>query len=128
MLSILEKFEACSGQQINHQKSRVFFSKNTPHYVQHAINSQLHISPTADLGRYLGMPILSRRKGRADYSFLIDKVQKKLTGWKAKTLSQAGHVLLAQRCLMSFPNYVMQTALIPASICDEIERIFRDFN
>lgn len=73
------------------------------------------------------MPILSGRKGRDDYSFIVHKVQRKLSGWKAKTLSQAGRVQLAQSCIMSIPSYVMQTAIIPSSICDEVEHLCRDF-
>lgn len=126
-MDILDKFGARSGQQVNKQKSRVFFSNNTPQHMQQAISNQLGIALTSDLGHYLGMPILSGKKGRHDYSFIVTKVQRKLSGWKAKTLSQAGRVQLAQSCIMSLPSYVMHTALIPASICEEIECLCRDF-
>lgn len=42
-------------------------------------------------------------------------------------LSQAGRITLAQSCIMSIPTYVMQTAMLPVMVCDEIERLCRDF-
>lgn len=76
---------------------------------------------------YLGVPFIAGKKGREAYSFIIDKVKKRLTGWKAKTLSMAGRVTLAQSCIMSIPNYVMQSNCLPASICDEVEQLCRNF-
>lgn len=104
-----------------------FFSKNTPHREAGDISSLLGIEPTEDLGLYLGILILTSREGKADYSFIIDKFRTKLSGWKANSLSQAGRITLAQSCIMSVPSYGMQTAKLPASICDEVERLCRDF-
>lgn len=67
------------------------------------------------------------RKGRDEFAFLIDKVQSKLSGWKVSTLSQAGRICLAESSVMSIPSYIIQINKIPASICDEIERLCRDF-
>lgn len=124
---ILDKFGCCSGQSVNKAKSCVLFSSNTPLGVVNTISSQLGIARTENLGRYLGVPIISGHKGRADFSFLIDKVRSKLSGWKASSLSQAGRISLAQSCLLSMPNYVMQSCKLPAAVCDEIERLCLDF-
>lgn len=43
------------------------------------------------------------------------------------TLSQAGRICLAESSVMSIPSYIIQTNKIPASTCDEIERLCRDF-
>lgn len=124
---ILNNFSASSGQTVNKGKSCILFSQNTPSGVVNSISTQLGIMATSDLGRYLGMPIISRRKGKADFTFLLDKIRSKLSRWKASTLSQAGRISLAQSCVMSVPCYVMQISKIPASICDEVERMCRDF-
>lgn len=107
VLNIMDLFRMCSSQTINRMKSCVLFSQNTPQPVAEALSTQLGIPMASDLGRYLGFPILTGRKEKADYSFLVDKVRRKLTGWKASTLSQAGRVTLVQSCIMSIPNYVM---------------------
>lgn len=67
------------------------------------------------------------RKVVETYAFMVDHVKKKLSGWKAKSLSMAGRITLAQSSLFSIPDYVMQTTVIPVAICEEIERLCRDF-
>ncbi|GAU38761.1 hypothetical protein TSUD_64920 [Trifolium subterraneum] len=50
-----------------------------------------------------------------------------LSGWKAKTLSFAGRVTLAQTSLVHIPGYVLQSIPIPVSVCQEVEQICRNF-
>lgn len=73
------------------------------------------------------MPIIIGRKGCEDYSFVMDKIRKRLSGWKTTSLSQAGRISLAQSCIMSVPCYVIQIVLLPATICEEVELLCRDF-
>lgn len=82
---------------------------------------------TNDLSSYLGVIIITCRNGKDAYAFIIDKVRSKLTGWKAKSLSFAGMITLAHSCIMSIPMYVMHSTSLPASICDEVEKLCRDF-
>lgn len=124
---ILDVFCSCSGQRVNFNKSKIFYSRNVAPNMASMICSTLGVEETKDLERYLGFPIIVGRKSKAAYSFIIDKVQSKLTGRKARSLSLAGRVTLAQNVIMSMPNYVMQTCCIPASICDKVERLCRNF-
>ncbi|CAN1187225.1 Putative ribonuclease H protein At1g65750 [Linum perenne] len=50
-----------------------------------------------------------------------------LSGWKAKTLSLAGQVTLAQSVLAAIPAYVMQTAVLLIMTCEAIDRKIRNF-
>ncbi|CAN0916841.1 LINE-1 retrotransposable element ORF2 protein [Linum grandiflorum] len=87
----------------------------------------LGISATQNLGRYLGVPVIHGRTTSATYDFLLDRMNNKLAGWKANSLSLAGRVTLASSVLNSLPSYVMQTAFLPVSLCDQIDRKIRDF-
>uniref|UniRef100_A0A199UBV5 Uncharacterized protein n=1 Tax=Manihot esculenta TaxID=3983 RepID=A0A199UBV5_MANES len=49
----------------------------------------------------------------ATYQFLLDKIQRKLSGWNANSLSMAGRITLAKAVIAAIPNYFMQTALLP---------------
>lgn len=80
ILDILHLFGTCSGQSVNKSKSCVFFSHNTSEREAQELSNLLGIETTSDLGHYLGVPIISRRKDKADYPFLVDKVRHKLTG------------------------------------------------
>ncbi|XP_028804491.1 uncharacterized protein LOC114759480 [Neltuma alba] len=61
------------------------------------------------------------------HKYIIDKVQHKLSGWKASSLSLAGRITLAQSVLSSIPLYTMQTTRLPASICDKLQLLTRKF-
>jgi hypothetical protein len=91
------------------------------------ICSELSFNRTYDLGLYLGVPIHTGCSSRQAYSFLIDKIRKKLSSWKTNTFSFASRVTLAQTSIMSIPNHVMQTQLIPISVCDEINCVCKKF-
>ncbi|CAN1162506.1 Putative ribonuclease H protein At1g65750 [Linum perenne] len=82
---------------------------------------------TQNLGRYLGVPVLHDRITTRTYQSILDRIDNKLSGWKAKTLSLAGRVTLAQSVLAAIPAYVMQTAVIPSTTYEEIDRRIRNF-
>lgn len=127
MLHILDFFCDCSSQRINFSKSKVYYSRNVSQLFASELSQVRGIDATSDLSHYLGMPIITGRKGKVEYSIINDRVRSKLTGWKATSLSMAGHITLAQSCIQSLPNYAMQSSCIPSSICDEVERLCRNF-
>ncbi|CAN1808083.1 Putative ribonuclease H protein At1g65750 [Linum perenne] len=87
----------------------------------------LEIGATQNLGRYLGAPVLHGRVTKNTYDFLIDRLNSRLAGWKAENISLTGRVTLASSVLNSLPCYIMQTALLPVSLCDKIDRKIRSF-
>jgi hypothetical protein len=125
--SILKDFCDASGQKLNLQKSQVFFSNNVSGGLASDLSQDLGIQITKDLGVYLGAPMLHKRASKSDYEFILDKMRKKLSGWKANSLSFAGRVTLAQSSLTNIPGYVIQSTRIPISVCVEAEKICRDF-
>lgn len=55
------------------------------------------------------------------FSNLLERVQRKLKGWKALTLSQGALEILIKSIVQAIPTYVMSYFSIPVSICHEIE-------
>jgi hypothetical protein len=127
MAAILDLFCSSSGQKVSKEKSRVFFSKNVGWHKKLELSNLLGIQATDDLGKYLGVPILHKRVTKDTYQFILDKVNQRLSTWKANTLSFAGRVTLAKSVIQALPSYVMQTVLLPVSICDEIDKRCRGF-
>ncbi|CAN1162915.1 Putative ribonuclease H protein At1g65750 [Linum perenne] len=82
---------------------------------------------TQNLGRYLGVPILHERVTAHTYQEILDRIDKKLAGWKVKTLSRDGRVTFAQSVLAAIPAYAMQTSVLPVNTCEEIDRRIRNF-
>jgi hypothetical protein len=127
MAAILDLFCSSSVQKVSKEKSRVFFSKNVGWHKKLELSNLLGIQATDDLGKYLGVPILHKRVTKDTYQFILDKVNQRLSTWKANTLSFAGRVTLAKSVIQALPSYVMQTVLLPVSICDEIDKRCRGF-
>lgn len=71
--------------------------------------------------------MIHQRNTRSSYQFVLDRMCKKLSGWKANFLSFASRITLAQASLSSIPGYVLQTSPIPVSVCNEAEKLCRDF-
>ncbi|CAN1127408.1 Putative ribonuclease H protein At1g65750 [Linum perenne] len=82
---------------------------------------------TQNLGRYLGVPVLHERTTASTFQGIVDRIDLKLTGWKAKSLSLAGRVTLAQAALSAIPAYAMQTTVLPATTCEAIDKRIRNF-
>ncbi|XP_074301475.1 uncharacterized protein LOC141632870 [Silene latifolia] len=123
----LNIFCQASGQRVSLAKSRVFFSPNIEDDVAAAIANKLHFDKTEDLGMYLGMPTINGRVTKETFDFIAQKVDKRLSGWKAKNLSLAGRTTLVQSTLSTIPSYPMQTAKLPRSLCDDLDRKTRRF-
>lgn len=125
--NILDLFCQSSGQKINLEKSQVYFSENVHSDLASSLSQELGVHITTDLGTYLGVPMLHQWTSKQSFGFVLDKMRKKLAGWKANTLSFAGRVSLAQASLINIPGYVFQSSLVPVFVCDEAEKICRDF-
>jgi len=91
------------------------------------LGSSLVFEVVNDLDKYLGVPLLHKRVTKGTYQYLIHKVQQKLSGWKAKTLSLAARVTLVKAVFSALPMYFMQLLLISKGICKEMEKIIRQF-
>jgi hypothetical protein len=124
---VLETFCDLSGQKVNSCKSKAYFSPNVNPDQRRELCSVLGIDSTPDLGKYLGFPIKHSGSSVHDFDFIIDRMQTKLTGWKAKLLSMAGRVILTQAVTSAIPSYVMQGIMLPAKILNSIDRVNRNF-
>lgn len=123
IVASLNQFCDMSGSKVSRNKSKVFCSNNTQHETRSSICAALDIEETNDLGAYLGVPTINGRTSTNEYQFLVDKINGKLSGWKAKIISIEGRATLAQSRISSMPYYSMQTTKLPRSTCDEIDRI-----
>ena len=127
IVDVLEEFCELTGQKISKVKSKVFFSPNTPEETKDDLVQLLEINKTSNLGKYLGFPILHKGRRRNDFQSVVERVQAKLAGWKNKCLSPAGRIMLIKAAVIAIPEYTMQCYRIPVRICDEVDKLVRDF-
>lgn len=127
IMEVLSDFCVMSGQKINLLKSKMFVSPNLSRREALPLSHKCGISLTNDLGKYLGTPILHHRVNQSLIKDIIEKMSKKLTGWKAKNLSFAGRTTLVKAITSAISNHLMQTLEIPRKVCDQIDKLNRNF-
>ncbi|XP_019158195.1 PREDICTED: uncharacterized protein LOC109154910 [Ipomoea nil] len=127
IMDCLNRFSHWSGLNINHTKSLIFCSNNTPNRVKRRMGDMANIPITENLGKYLGIPILQKRVSKNHFNYIINNMKRKLNQWKAESLSLAGRRVLVQSALATVPVYTMQTGALPVSTCNDIDKLCRDF-
>ncbi|GAU39132.1 hypothetical protein TSUD_23110 [Trifolium subterraneum] len=64
---------------------------------------------------------------KSTFSFIKDRIWKKINSWSSKCLSQAGREILIKSVLQTIPSYIMSIFLIPSSVIDDIEKMLNSF-
>lgn len=75
---------------------------------------------------YLGSPLGSNYKQRDMWSLVIDRMRKRLNGWKARYLSKGGLTLI-KASLASIPIHYLSLLVLTTHVCKSMEKILRDF-
>jgi hypothetical protein len=124
---ILSQYEKASGQQINRQKTTLFFSKSTPPAAQRDIQDMLEVLAIKQYERYLGLPSFVGRAKYSSFAQIKERVWSKLKGWKEKLISQAGREILIKSVAQAIPAYAMSCFRLPNRLIKEIEVLIRRF-
>lgn len=127
IVALLKDYEVRSGQAVNLQKSGVFFSANVDLERRDELSEILGVHNDLRDSKYLGLPSLVGHSKKRVFSFVKEKVWKKIQGWKSKPISRAGKAVLIKNVAQSIPSYCMSCFLLPKSMCQEIERMLNKF-
>jgi hypothetical protein len=124
---VMEKYCSISGQSINKNKSVVIFGKGVQSGIRRRILKTLGFSLGSLPFRYLGAMIGIDRLRVSDFEPLLDKVRKKLSTWKSKSLAFAGRVTLIKAVLQSMPIFILSASWVPKTVIEKLEQLFRMF-
>ena len=80
ILNFLATYERGSGQKINKDKTNLFFSTNTSPDVQESIQQLLGMPSIRNFEKYLGLLALMGRGKKQTFSYIKERVWKKLQG------------------------------------------------
>ncbi|XP_058764138.1 uncharacterized protein LOC131637556 [Vicia villosa] len=127
IMDILKRYESSSGQMVNLDKSEVSFSRNVPEADKQMIRNRMGVKTVEAHSRYLGLPALFGRSKKLVFSQVINRVWKKVKGWKEKTMSRAGKEVLIKAVAQAIPTYVMGCFKLPEDCCKEIESLLARF-
>ena len=76
--------------------------------------------------KYLGLLLGAPYKSTTIWNDIIEKMERKLAGWKKIYLSKGGRLTLIKSTLSNLPNY-LSLFPIPVSVANKLEKIQRDF-
>ena len=123
---LLYLHEGMSGLKINFDKSEVIMVDQDPE--KSSIFSEMF---NCSIGKwpikYLGVPVSGSRLRVADCIPLVEKINKRLDGWKGSSLSLGGRLTLLNACLSSIPIYCMSMSLLHKTIIKKIDVIRKRF-
>ena len=76
--NILEVYETASSQQINKEKTTLFFGKSISDMAKNSIKELLGVSEIKQYEKYLGLPAVVGRNRRVSLNYIKDQVWNKL--------------------------------------------------
>lgn len=117
---VISLYEDFSGQTINKEKSSIMFRHNTKQAEKVVTMDALAIGAEARNERYLGLPVYMGKSKEKKFSYLKDRIWKRIQGWKEKLLSKAGKEILIKAVVQAIPSYAMSCFDITKSLCDAI--------
>jgi hypothetical protein len=123
--SVFLWFEAVSGLRINLGKSEMVPVGEVPHMEDLALILGCKVAPLPM--KYLGLPLGAPFKAKLIWNPIIERMEKRLAGWKRLYLSKGGKVTLIKSTLSSLPTYFLSLFPIPAGVAHRLEKIQRDF-
>ena len=85
------------------------------------VNKQLYCAVGDWPIKYLGVPVSGSKLRVVDWGPLVEKINKRLDGWKG------GRLRLLNACLSSIPMYSMSMYLLPKTVLKKIDVIRKRF-
>jgi len=124
--NILYSFQSFSGLTVNYEKSGIIAIGKEDEWTARA-TEMLKCRAVKLPIIYLGIPLGENMRRISAWQPIVDKVQQRLTAWKAATLSRAGRLVLIKAVLSSLPVYYLSMFKMPKKVALEINKIQRKF-
>ncbi|XP_016177809.1 uncharacterized protein LOC107620107 [Arachis ipaensis] len=123
---LLRFFELMSGLSINFDKSSLIPINCDEQWVERMCNL-LSCKGDALLVKYLGISLGSNPRLVKTWKPIIDKVEEKLSLWKAKVLNKAEKLVLIKSVLNSLPVYYLSLFKMPKAVAEKLISLQRRF-
>ncbi|PKA54867.1 putative mitochondrial protein [Apostasia shenzhenica] len=125
--SILEIYRGVSGQEVNLDKSGLYFSKNTPRERRLLLRRLLNVKEEISIEKYLGLPPMVGKAKRKAFISIKERISHKIEGWKERLLSIGGKEIMIKAVAQAIPTYAMSIFKLPTTLCMEIENMLARF-
>nr|XP_040258536.1 uncharacterized protein LOC109764695 [Aegilops tauschii subsp. strangulata] len=123
---VLHAYERATGQSINPAKCSALFGDACPSEEQQKVRAVLNIVTDLFEDKYLGLPTPEGRMSRGKFQNLQSRLLKRIIAW-GDTLSLAGKETMIKAIAQAIPTYVMGVFKLLMSVCDDLNRMVRNF-
>jgi hypothetical protein len=124
---VLDLYCMALGQQINREKSSIFFSKRCPDSIKQSVKTVLQVHSESLSEKYLGMPTDVGRSRNGAFKYLKDRIWKRIQGWIEKLLLAGGKDVLIKLVAQAIPIFSMACFKLPRGLCLHINALIRKF-
>ena len=121
MHGILTRFEVVSGLKINLLKSELVPIGNVPNMDE--LVEILGCQQSSFRLKYLGLPLGASHKEETIWNPVLEKMERRLSGWKRLYLSKGGKVTLIKSTLSNLPTYFLSLLPIPIKVANRMEKL-----
>ena len=123
---LLSIFQGFSGLTVNYAKSGLTVLGKDGQWAEEAA-AALQCGLVELPITYLGVPLGANMNRSTSWQPIIERIQQRLSSWKASCLSRAGKLTLIKAVLSSLPVYYLSIFRMPKKVAIEINRIQRRF-
>jgi hypothetical protein len=123
----LDNYYSWSEQLINRDKSGIIFSKSVQRDKRREIKHILLIKKIQPHASYLGAPLFQTSSRKKDFSFLQDKLEARLLGWRSKAFSWVGKATMIRAGALALPTYTFSSSDVPIVVCDKMDASIHRF-
>jgi hypothetical protein len=125
--SVLQRYEASSGQKVNLQKSSIFFGKGCQEERKVVLKQVLGVDQEALSERCLGLPTVVGRSKDGCFKHLRERSWEKIGGWKGQGMSKAAREVLIKSVLQAVPAHSMSCFQLSKKMCGQLGSIASRF-
>jgi hypothetical protein len=109
---LLTCFEQLSGMRVNYHKRDLLTISVDPDEAN--LFAQIFGCKLGEFSfTYLGIPLDFAKLRKEDLQPIIDKIIKRISGWRGKLLSYKARLILLQACVASIPMYLLSFLKFP---------------
>ena len=114
-------FQIVTGLKVNVLKSEMVPIGEVPniHVLVEILGCRIGSLPMT----YLGMPLGASHKSPTIWNPILEKIERKLAGWKKMYLSKGGRLTLLKSTLSSLPTYFVSLFTISTHVANKIGRL-----
>jgi len=76
---------------------------------------------------YLDLPLGAKFKDKSIWEYVVERFERRLSGWKSKYLSKGGRLTPIKSVLLSIPAHFLSLLPLPVSVANKLEAIQRKF-